>query len=341
MAPDAVNTVADQATVVCAIVLKNERWILGDFLTAASEWADVIVVADNGSSDGSVEIATAFEKVRLINVGDDFNEFRRRKAVIDAARQVPGKRLIIGLDADEMLSATWRTSAEWQHMLGSPAGTLFHLDWVFALPGLCECISPSQLPFALVDDGTPYKAPPIHSPRVPINTSGHVETMREIKVLHFAFLDLDRVLAKHRFYQCIESVYRSRTPFELCIEYFGPRFTTYGQPLIPLHQELLAGLPIPETAPDRDGVYWHDDRALEMLVEYGAATFRKADIWSKDWAELARLRGYPPVTDPRTPVERMVHSMIDRNRDWLTRPTTLPQRAVRKALRLIAPLLAW
>jgi hypothetical protein len=35
------------ATVICIVPVKNEAWILGNFLTCAQKWADHIIVADH------------------------------------------------------------------------------------------------------------------------------------------------------------------------------------------------------------------------------------------------------------------------------------------------------
>jgi hypothetical protein len=43
-------------TVACLVPVKNEAWILERFLRSAEQWADVIVLGDNGSTAESVAI---------------------------------------------------------------------------------------------------------------------------------------------------------------------------------------------------------------------------------------------------------------------------------------------
>ena len=86
----------DKPVVICLTPVRNEEWILDRFLRCASLWADHIIVADQGSDDRSREIARSFPKVTLIrNDSAEFNEPERQKMLIDAARQIPGPRLLI------------------------------------------------------------------------------------------------------------------------------------------------------------------------------------------------------------------------------------------------------
>ena len=115
----------DKPYIICLIPVKNEAWILDRCLQTASLWADKIIVADQMSDDGSPEIAVKYSKVQLIrNTSAQFNEPERQKLLIDAARKIPydGKKLLIALDADEMLTANLLDSPEWQTILDAPVG---------------------------------------------------------------------------------------------------------------------------------------------------------------------------------------------------------------------------
>ena len=104
----------NNATLVCLTPVKNESWILHRFLKSASLWADHIIIADQNSTDNSREIALQYSKVILIeNNAEEFNEPERQKLLIDKAREIEGKRVIIALDADEMLTSNFLTSPEW------------------------------------------------------------------------------------------------------------------------------------------------------------------------------------------------------------------------------------
>src|ERR1041384_653068 len=83
-------------TIICLTPVKNEAWILDRFIQCASVWADHIVIADQGSTDGSREIASKYRKVTLIdNSSPTYNESERQKTLLSAARRFPGPRLLI------------------------------------------------------------------------------------------------------------------------------------------------------------------------------------------------------------------------------------------------------
>src|SRR4051795_11203104 len=126
----------DKRQVVCVTPVKNEGWFLERFLRATELWADRIIVADQGSTDETRAIAARFPKVTLVeNPRADYDEGARQRLLIAAAREVPGPKVVIALDADEVLTPTWTESQEWRDALAAPPGTALAFDWVNVLPG--------------------------------------------------------------------------------------------------------------------------------------------------------------------------------------------------------------
>ena len=66
--------------IICLTPVLNEAWILDRFIRCASLWADHIIIADQGSTDGSREIAQRYDKVIFIDnkKTGDFNEMQMR-----------------------------------------------------------------------------------------------------------------------------------------------------------------------------------------------------------------------------------------------------------------------
>ena len=62
----------EKATVIALMSVKNEAWMLKKSLAAAALWADVIIVGDHGSEDGSAAIAQAHPKVQFIDLQPDW-----------------------------------------------------------------------------------------------------------------------------------------------------------------------------------------------------------------------------------------------------------------------------
>ncbi|MDZ4200026.1 MAG: glycosyltransferase family 2 protein, partial [Kiritimatiellia bacterium] len=192
--------------IICMTPVKNEAWILKRFLTCASLWADHIIVADQDSSDTSREIAASFPKVILIeNPSAVFNEPQRQKMLIDEARKIAGPKILIALDADEMLPPGAWESPEWRTMLESPPGTVILFRWANICHGWRQMwISDSVFPGGYVDDGASHEGRDIHSPRVPCPEGANGVEMTETKVLHLQYTDWQRMESKHRWYQVWE-----------------------------------------------------------------------------------------------------------------------------------------
>src|SRR6266550_4777142 len=110
--------------IVVLTPVKNEEWILDQFLSVTSQFADLIIVADQSSTDNSRQICSKFSKVHLIaNESEIYDEATRQQLLIKTARQlVPGRRILLALDADELLAADSINSPGWQAMLDADPG---------------------------------------------------------------------------------------------------------------------------------------------------------------------------------------------------------------------------
>src|SRR3954453_20585511 len=92
----------DALSTIVVTPVRNEAWILDRFLSCVSLWADHIIVADQGSADGSREIARRHSKVTLIDNPGSYDEGARQRLLLDAARSFEGRRVIFAFDADEI-----------------------------------------------------------------------------------------------------------------------------------------------------------------------------------------------------------------------------------------------
>src|SRR6266446_8064816 len=145
--------------VICLTPVKNEAWILERFLRCASLWADYIIIADQGSNDGSIEIATSFPKVILVdNPSLTFNEPERQKLLLETARRISDHRLLITIDADEFIKANILASPEWNSVLQAPTGTVIRFQWPIILSDLCSYwMYPADHAWGFIDDGSEHK----------------------------------------------------------------------------------------------------------------------------------------------------------------------------------------
>jgi hypothetical protein len=290
----------DKPKVICLTPIKNESWILKKFLETTSFWADYIIIADQNSNDGSVEIAKMFPKVILINnSSSSFNEPERQKILIEEARKINGKKILIALDADESLTADSVGSLEWDIIKNLEIGTVIKFDWVNLLPQKNKYwLAPDKMSFGFVDDGSEHTGSVIHSPRVPIPKNSKEYFPKSIKVMHFQYADWERMKSKHRWYQCWEhinnpersiiGIYRQyhhmysikKNKFKFIpdewLEYYKKNGVNYGGIV-------------------SESFYYWDCEVITMLNKFGLNFFSKIDIWDVDWKDIAKKCGYNTI----------------------------------------------
>jgi glycosyltransferase involved in cell wall biosynthesis len=303
---------AARPAVICVTPMKNEAWILERFLQCASTWADHIIIADQASTDGSRAIASAFPKARVFDYPSEaFDEPRRRRALLDEARRIPGPRLIISLDADEILSAHWESSPEWQTMLRAAPGTVI----AFRLVNIAQDLETGweidwDFFFGYMDDGAVNSGEDIHSPRLPMPPGAPRLLLRDLRVLHYAMADLGRYDSRQRWYQCYELL-RDKPRRHIALYRMYHHHEAPTVPRRPLRAEWVDGYKrrgIDVTSIAREGSFRWDRLVLEFFRDHGTRRFRRVNIWRPDWAAIARREGFDSldVRDPRSWLDRLV-----------------------------------
>src|SRR6185369_1704347 len=121
---------------ICLTPTRNENWIIDKFVAAARTWADHIVVADQDSTDGTLAFLGTVPDLEIVaNEQAGYDESHRQKLLLNRARKIPGRRILLGLDADEALSANHLTSSDWAKIAAAAPGTVLRFRWVNILPG--------------------------------------------------------------------------------------------------------------------------------------------------------------------------------------------------------------
>jgi len=323
-------------TIICAVPVKNEAWILGNFIESALQWADYIIIGDHDSKDNSAEIASKYDRVRVIPIQDpSLDRGRRRKILIDEARKIPGKRLIFTIDADELISSNWVGSPEWERMLDAPPGTQFEFDWIEIFPDTKEGSAVFCLTVAFMDDGTEYvnQGTEIHESRMP-PTRGEKIKINQIKLLHCDNIDPDRMISKHRWYKCVEYIELGKRPWPLCIMYQDTRLKTYYTDIKPLDESWFSTYDWLQeyfsNSKDPERYFWYDEDVLDYFDTYGVARFRRLNIWNVDWNEKAgKLNRIGKYEDPRSMFDRVIHGFIEKHREELKIKQDIKWKAVR------------
>lgn len=338
---------SSKTTVICLVPVKNESWVLKNFLECASKWADVIIMLNHNSTDTSVQIAQQYERVKIIHHNtSSFDEGSRRNLLWDEARKIPGKRLIFSIDADEMISANWGESPDWEMMLNAPPGTRFRFDWLEVQPGIEHAAVFDQVA-AFIDDGTEFQFGNvnIHTPRIPV-TGTEVEHLKDIKLLHFLQIDPDRMFSKHRYLKCFEYLENGRRPWSVCIMYQDNQIKNYYAPIIPLDVKWVHGYDwlnqYRSTDEKKVPYYWYDLEVFNYFDRYGVKKFRKLNIWDIDWQRKAKLLGRTgEYSDPRSRYEKLIHDFIVSHREELKIRQTVFYKAIRLFGKTVLRVFGW
>jgi Glycosyl transferase family 2 len=328
-------------TIICLTPIKNEAWILDRFLKCASIWADCIIIADQNSTDGSREIALSYPKVTLIdNPSASFNEPERQKLLLEEARKIPGKRILIALDADEALTANFIDNPEWQTVLDAPTGTVISFQWANLRPDLQTYWSAYCLPLGFIDDDSEHVGSNIHSSRLPRPNNSLTISLWNIKVLHYQFTDWERMQSKHRWYQCWERLNNSnRKSIDIYRQYHHMDIISLPE-IKPIPSEFFDGYTkqgIDMTSIRRSASYWWDEQVLDLFDKYGTEKFRREAIWGINWTQISqnigRNNSATNYTDPRHQFDKLIHK-------WLRKTQAKPSLQ-RKVIESILSLFHW
>jgi Glycosyl transferase family 2 len=308
----------DSCNWICLTPTRNEACIIKQFLAAASCWASHIIVADQGSTDGTLNELQSNSRVGIvINPSSTYDELYRQRLLLDRARQINGKRILLALDADEALSSNCVTSNEWERISEAEPGTVLRLRWVNILPGFKKAwISQEPIACGFIDDGSEHTGTRIHTRRIPWPVGAPVIDLHDIVVLHFQYVLWERMVSKQRWYQAWEfAMHRQKTPLQIFREYNHMAGSWTPNEIHPVKPDWLAGydrVGINFRSMNSEAVTWWDREIVQMLREHGPQHFRKVAIWDKDWTALAATIGSKGVdlADPRSAFERIAHRLL-------------------------------
>jgi hypothetical protein len=304
---------------LCLTPTRNEAWIIKPFLAAARQWANHIIVADQGSTDETPQACQNVPGVKLvINDSPVFDERHRQKLLLHHARQVEGKRILIALDADEALSANVANSAEWKQLEAAAPGTIIRFRWVNILPGFREAwVREGMVPFGYVDDGCPHtEEAAIHNPRLPQPANAPVLDMQDVVVLHFQYVVWERMLSKQRWYQAWERInYPDKSALDIFRKYNHMQGSWGAEEISPVRPEWFAGYQeagIDFSQLRAEEMTWWDREIMEMLQRHGPQFFRRIALWDRDWDALGVKQGLAKglLADPRSAVETRIHTLL-------------------------------
>lgn len=294
---------------ICLTPVKNEAWILDTFLKSTTLWADYIIIADQNSTDESKEIIRRYPKVSLIeNNSSTINEPERQKMLINAARQIPGEKILIALDADEIFTPEALDKTTWNTIDSLNAGTVLRFQWATLFPNSRTYWTGYHNPYGYIDDGAEHTANSFfHTSRVPVPDGHPTYDVMEFKVFHFQNMNPERNVRKQRWYQCIEidnpsiatdaiDIYRKYHHIQM---YTSDRMSTIPQKWINEYNQF--NIDILKTYKENN--YWYDDEVIKLFNKYGYHHYKKLAIWDDIFKK----------NDPRNIIDKLVHFWLKKS----------------------------
>ena len=303
----------NEKKIICLTPVKNEAWVLDNFIKCTGLWADEIIISDQESTDNSQEIIKKHVHTRLIinTYKNDYDEWQVRNILFTEARKINDKNILIAVDADEVLVWDFKNSSEWDIIRNLEAGTVIKCDFINLKPGFKQYWNgPVELFLGFVDDGSQFICDRIHTKRMIAPENAPVYKCKDIKIMHFQYTDWERMQSKHRWYQCWERV---NNPDKSSIQIFRGYNHMYAikkNELHPVPDEwfsyyLQNGIDLKDIKIESD--YYWDRQVLDYFKKYGTAFFKRIDLWYINWKEVALKYGYTDLEDFRYP-----HNIMDR-----------------------------
>ena len=305
--------------IICLTPVKNESWILDNFLKCAGLWADHIIVSDQGSEDDSKIIAQKYPGVTLVEnpYRGEYNEYEVRNILFQNARKIDGDRIFIAVDADEVLSPEFLNEEELNCIMALSPGTVIKANFINIMPDYKRYWDgPVELFLGYVDDGKPYECDRIHTTRMISPRNAAVYRLKKTKVMHFQYVDWERMESKHRWYQCWE---RLNNPGKSAVEIYRAYHHMYSvkkSDLKHLPNEWLEyyqrqGVELTSFKNETD--YHWDKNVLDYFIKYKTRFFIREAIWDKNWEESAQRLGYSNTgrfKDPRKLRQKVIHRWL-------------------------------
>ncbi len=291
----------DKPLLIVVSIVRNEAWVLDAFLSAASLWADKVIIADQMSTDGSRDIYKRYPKVHVIdNMMPNMHQAAARRLVLEEARCILNgntNAIIFALDADEVLEGDFMQSEAWEKIIYSKPNDCFEWSWMNLTPDAKRYTVPTPCYWAVhvseeLWDGL-FPDNNVHEWRLPLpEPYAHEIVLESFYSIHFASLNKVRYKNKHRFYQVNSMEDRRRyNVINLYRQYHPTKVEVNSYPLpedayiyyLQNGIDILGLLKIEDDGPHLT----HEIK--DYFKKNGTQKYAMLDIWDADWCAKNKI----------------------------------------------------
>jgi len=279
---------------ITLMTLKNEEWIIDTTFPIIEKISDEIIVANNNSSDRSVEMLRNYN-VEIINSDSTTHSNKVRWKLLDEARERYGNNnLIMCIDADEFVPPELFLKSKKNIESESP-GTVFASPWVQVWRNVKQYRNDKSVwnpkvnskPFMFLDNGNiDYKRTLIlndHTARVPmVNTLAVKKT--NFPLIHLQFANWERSQIKQLWYQCIELTNgvdpdEINNKYKVASDEINIKYKN-------LKKKWIKGVYLdPEIEKSKTFEIWHVEEINKMVNKFGVEKFQVLNIWKHDFVK--------------------------------------------------------
>ncbi|WP_068081523.1 polysialyltransferase family glycosyltransferase [Polycladidibacter stylochi] len=254
--PDKIESSKENINIVGIMRVRNEVNIIESAISTLSNFVDAIVVYDDCSDDGTLDvikrISTKYKVKKIIdNKAWLFNESYAHNKLFEAARSLDATHFV-QLDADEILSGHWlKTGANFRDVLSiMKPGDCLALPWL-DMTSDSSILDRSKLTtkeplfrgrmfkdIAYCDDGLSYFDPlnSMHVNIVPsVYKKRYIITDNRYALLHLENLNLENLIVKKDWYKVFEFVNERKNSIDIASYNISAEINSWKQAESPYH----------------------------------------------------------------------------------------------------------
>ena len=311
--------------------VKNEVWIIDKNIRTLLNFCDVIIIADQKSSDGTRDILEKYyPKVSVIDNLDEGHSTRVRARLLETARQYDGENFIILPDADEIFTSNILNKDIFDKFISQKTGVVIQVPFYNLWRSTRKFRNDNSVwstytcKIGFKDDRSAnYDSiinPNDHNSRVPNLTKSIF--FHDIAMIHFQFVFFNRMLSKQCWYRMREVIETGLKSIRRINQYYVCTKDERNIRLSDTKTEWLdgwekKGIDIHDLK--EADIYWYDIECLGYFNKYGIKRFASLDIWDVDWEEKRKIaiekgiKDIPnyPIRDPRNTEQRLYHFYLN------------------------------